>query len=66
MNCRQSRAMESGDKKTEGLEAFLEMREIIARSGQPEMTLDEINRFIKEVRAEIRERKETEGKQENP
>jgi hypothetical protein len=58
--------MENGDKKTEGLEAFLEMREIIARSGQPEMTLDEINRFIKEVRAEIRERKEAEGEQENP
>lgn len=58
--------MENGDKKTEGLEAFLEMREIVARSGQPEMTLDEINRFIKEVRAEIRERKEAEGEQENP
>ena len=58
--------MENGDKKTEGLGAFLEMREIIAGSGQPEMTLDEINRFIKEVRAEIRERKETEGKRENP
>ena len=58
--------MENGDKKTEGLEAFLEMREIVARGGQPEMTLDEINRFIKEVRAEIRERKEAEGEQENP
>ena len=35
-----------------GLKALSEMQRIVAESGEPEMSLDEINKFIKQVRDE--------------
>lgn len=37
----------------EGLKALREMQRIVANSNQPEMSLEEINDFIKKVRNEV-------------
>lgn len=47
----QSKNREEIGKK--GLEALREMQRIVGDSGEPEMSLDEINDFIKQVRNEV-------------
>ena len=44
----------SDDVREKGKKALMEMRRIIAERGDTEMTLDEINDFIKEIRNETR------------
>ena len=45
--------------REEGWQAFKRMREQVQAAGVPEMTLDEINELIAEVRKERHERKAT-------
>ena len=39
-------------------QALMDLREDVQRRGVPEMSLDEINAFIKEVRADMKRKKE--------
>lgn len=42
-----------GDIENKGLEALKEMQRIVSESKQPEMSLEEINDFINQVRNEV-------------